>query len=383
MSQAYLKPVLVNPTWPTVGDDSYTLDSTAYMKRVTSNPGNMVFLYALTQEIEGLKHYKAKGYTGCDMSVWGCSNFIHHRREMLTDHPVFKSFDTNYVAIGLGAQAPNYDFVTDVPEGTLSWLNEIISRAHSEHPNITVRGPHTYSILKKYGLEKHAVIMGCPSLFINPATNLGEELSRKFTSGQEKVAVTPGYVGNCAKIYEQIERSLAQIATEYGGGYICQGPEEVIHMVRGEYQKADPERVAKANKTLFPDLEPDVFRKWFKRHSMVFGAVPPWMEYLRTCDLVMGTRIHGTILALQSGTPALCIALDARHRELCETMLVPWVWWEDVKDGITVADAVELLKDVDWYEFDRNRKKLAREYITFLTNNGLKASAAVAAIAKA
>ena len=107
------------------------------------------------------------------------------------------------------------------------------------------------------------------------------------------------------------------------------------------------------------------------------------MEYLRTCDLVMGTRIHGTILALQSGTPALCIALDARHRELCETMLVPWVWWEDVKDGITVADAVELLKDVDWYEFDRNRKKLAREYITFLTNNGLKASAAVAAIAKA
>lgn len=371
MSATLSTSVLVNPTRPTAGEDAYALTSEEYMKRVTSNPGNMVFLYALRHQIAGIKHYTEEDRRGADIAVWGCSNFIHNKREVIGDHPTFGVFKMPYVAIGLGAQAPNMSFEFSIPEQTLIWLRNIIRQAPTQHPNISVRGRYTHKILTAHGMGDNCEVLGCPSLFINHTPALSTRLKEKLGSAPEKIAVAPGYVTQCPKPFEQLERSLAKITDEYGGGYICQGPEDVIRMARGEYSNAAPESIARANKVLMPRLSEPDFRKWFRRHAMVFGDVPPWMEYLRTCDILIGTRIHGALLAIQSGTPALCISLDVRQLEMCETMKIPTVWWEDVASGITAKKAYEIVREHDWDEFNDNRQRLARAYITFLKNNRL------------
>lgn len=96
------------------------------------------------------------------------------------------------------------------------------------------------------------------------------------------------------------------------------------------------------------------------------------MEFLRRFDFVVGTRIHGTVLGLQSGVPALCIATDSRTLELCQTMRVPYIAAKDCVERLKLEDLSRLFSDqFDAAEFDANRHALAKAYCAFLEGNGL------------
>lgn len=50
-----------------------------------------------------------------------------------------------------------------------------------------------------------------------------------------------------------------------------------------------------------------------------------WVSILSNCDFVIGSRIHGSIMALAVNKPCLCIAIDSRTLELCKKLSVPYV----------------------------------------------------------
>lgn len=93
-------------------------------------------------------------------------------------------------------------------------------------------------------------------------------------------------------------------------------------------------------------------------------------------------RIHGTMLALQAGTPALCIVHDSRTEELCEIMKIPYIHARLLEES--PADMGAFMKyfeeKFDPIEFDKNRAKLAGKYISLLNGSGLAATREVAAI---
>ncbi len=370
----------MNPTHPSAGNDAYLLTGKQLMSRISSNPGNMVFLYAIMTQLRGIEHYKTASIAKSDVSIWGCANFIHGVRKMDPNTSLFEIFRTPFVAIGLGAQAPRHDYDLKVPQDTLDWIRKLRSRAPARAPNIALRGEFTRKVLEKHGVEEGTIVVGCPSLFINPSPHLGREIAQKLKRKPEKIAVGPGNIAVPADRLREIEQSLAEIATANGGGYVCQGPEEFIYLARGEYDAVPADKLAAMAKFIRPQLSPTEFRRWLRQHSLLFPNVPAWMEYLQTCDIQIGTRIHGASLALQSGTPALCIAHDARQQELCETLGIPWVWCEQVKHGITVETAHQILSDHDWDYFDANRKVLCRRYIDFLVGNRLGCAPVLSAI---
>ena len=88
-------------------------------------------------------------------------------------------------------------------------------------------------------------------------------------------------------------------------------------------------------------------------------------------EFIRWTRIHGTMLALQAGTPALCIAHDSRTLELCQTMKMPHVTADSVPDGVTRDELISLF-DFDPEVFDENRRTLCKNYIAFLKRNTLR-----------
>ena len=118
-------------------------------------------------------------------------------------------------------------------------------------------------------------------------------------------------------------------------------------------------------------MDLDDFARWSRAYGNVFFNVSNWIEHCRRFDFVVGTRIHGTAIALQAGVPALCIVHDSRTLELCQTMKVPYVMADELADGIR-RDELLALSHFDAVEFDENRRMLCRRYTTFLKNNMLR-----------
>jgi polysaccharide pyruvyl transferase WcaK-like protein len=117
-------------------------------------------------------------------------------------------------------------------------------------------------------------------------------------------------------------------------------------------------------------MDLDEFTEWTKTYGNVFFNIPSWMEHYRRFDFVVGLRIHGVMLALQAGVPALCIAHDSRTIELCETMKVPFVHAREVIHGIERKNLLKLF-NFNPDEFDSNRNNILHSYIDFLKNNKL------------
>ena len=145
----------------------------------------------------------------------------------------------------------------------------------------------------------------------------------------------------------------------------------MLKLARGKASSSSKAVLLKIKAYICPTLSPDAFIRWAGTYARSFYNIPDWIAYLRQFDFVVGTRIHGIVLALQAEVPALCIAHDSRTLELCETMRIPYMASTDMATGITQEDIPQLF---NFYpeEFDLNRAKLARSYVRFLRNNGLE-----------
>ena len=97
------------------------------------------------------------------------------------------------------------------------------------------------------------------------------------------------------------------------------------------------------------------------------------MEHYRKFDFVVGPRIHGVILGLQTGIPSLCIVHDSRTLELCQTLKVPYVMAGDIIKGVSLAELWEKT-NFNAEEFEENRTILAGKFCRFFENNNIKYS---------
>ena len=372
MKNSYRSPVLRNQSKPYVGDDTAYISTDELGKRVGRNTGNLAFLFALMKQIKAIRHSSDAGSAQGDVSVLGCSNWIHARRERPDYIAMLRNTEGPFVAIGLGAQANTGESEFDIPPTTLEFLRLLAKRAPSDAPNISVRGEYTYQVLKRAGLQDSAIVLGCPSLFLNPDPKLGESIARTLATRPERVASAPGDLLARSNKHDTIERSLAEIAHAYGGGYVIQHPMSVIGLLRDSWSEVDSNVVNVVGQRLWPGLASEELRKWIRSNGRVFSSVPMWLEYLRTVDFMIAARIHGCALAIQAGRPGLCIALDERQIELCESMELPYLDADSCTKGVSMERAYDVVRQHDWVKFDENRRKLATKYEWFLRQNGLR-----------
>ena len=276
--------------------------------------------------------------------------------------------DIDVVAIGLGAQSEDDATLPDLPTSVVEWVRRIVERAPSKTPNLGVRGEFTVQVLEAYGFDGCAEVVGCPSLFLNPDPNLGRQIAQNIREPR-RVAVAAGNE-NSPKL-SRIEASLARLVTATNGAYIGQHGLTMMKLTRGEAEQIGGEDLSRLRDYICPGMSLAEFVHWGHAYGNVFFDVSNWIEYCRRFDFVVGTRIHGTAIALQAGVPALCIAHDSRTLELCRTMKVPYVQSKDVADGVELHQLLRLV-DFDPLEFDKNRRSLCQRYVQFLKNNLLR-----------
>lgn len=345
-------------------------------QRVGQNTGNLAFHYAIARQIEArcVVPWSASDddmRSAGDVAVIPCANQVGEHLDMDGSAKKLAAMSSKVVAIGLGAQSGIRMEVPRVPEGTVRWIREMVRHAPVEGvPNIAVRGEFSMDVLSRLGFSDHAVVTGCPTLFINPSRNLGRDLAVAIKPFK-RICVVAGHYrwSHLARM----EASLCKMVESSGGGYVVQSPVEMIRAAVGQASLVDPVEFEKMRNFSCPHLDREQFLNWVHRHYLAFFDVSSWMSYYRKFDLVVGARIHGVMLALQAGVPGLCIAHDSRTVELCKTMRVPFVESSKVSQGIS-RDLLGDLWEFNSSDFDSNRLMLAKRYSSFLQANGLSVS---------
>jgi hypothetical protein len=359
-------------------EDFQYISTTKLNELVGGNTGNLAFHYAINRTVR-IDGPSVSWHSGDEViknagrsMIIPCANQVGEHVDMGGLGNKIAGAAHEVIAIGLGAQSSLDNAIPAVPQGTLAWLRSIAERSPSASPNISVRGSFTFEVLERLGFGKNSLVLGCPSLFIGDESQIRARLMEKTQSKINMVSTVAGHYR--WKQLHGVERALAKLAASTSGKYISQSPLQMLHSHRGELDLLPESSINELIDASCPEMTPAEFKHWLSAHGEVFFSVCSWMEHYRRVDVVIGPRIHGVMLALQVGTPAVCIVHDSRTLELCESMKVPHIYAKDIIGGISKGQVEEAVKDFDIDQFFDNRKKLAQRYVDFLRWNNLEPS---------
>jgi hypothetical protein len=284
-------------------------------------------------------------------AVWGRANEVIERLKI----PV--------IAFGIGVQIKTENDLALNAE-TARLLQQIAAKSKT----MAVRGELSVRVLNAIGIRNVRVI-GCPTVFRHgqPAISISkprfEDLQRiGFTLRRNTPNTTVFQRYLLHYLHQRFRLSI-----------ICAGEIEEKAIFYASQQRLDNAdlRVAEAARSLtekgwfYDAADPllDVYRKdlfWAE-------SVAEYDTRVSSLDAVLGYRLHGNLLSLANGTPALYLTYDTRTREFVETFKIPHF---DVLKG-EKFQFQSFYEEADFVPFERAYRRQFGELRRFLEENGM------------
>lgn len=350
--------VIGNPAG--VSYDAVGLDGA--LRIVGNNTGNLVFQHAVWMRVKEEKFIVGEMTTqaaeqvreAADVVVLPAANQINPQFDLSWWVKWLEMVDKPIVCIGLGAQAAiDSQGHMELTPGTLRFIDLLKERCKL----IGVRGQFTADVLERYGCTNTAVT-GCPSNFINPSVS-GSSLAAKIAAVREfvpeKVAIL---FGTMEPETRAVELKTQQLFGRGDYSYVFQTNKTLIATAMGEkLHEQDYSYLNWQKSVLASGVELNTYIRSIKQRGRVFWNVPEWIANAGSIPLSIGTRIHASIVAVQSGSLGVCIPFDSRTKELVDTMGYPLLKLEDMLAAETADDAIAAIA-FDPLVFDEKRKVL-------------------------
>ena len=256
------------------------------------------------------------------------------------------------VVVGVGAQtrASAVELPPEVREDTAAFLRAVLDRS----AKVGVRGEVTQRCLASLGFgDEHVEVIGCPSLFAGGR-------SAPVHRGTDGLTSESPMVANVTLTQSRMGRILEHAAERYPRlTYVPQTRVELALLLWGQPVPGDfgPSMVTTVDHPLY-------------RADRVRMFVDPttWHAFMREQQFAFGTRLHGNIAALASGTPAYLLAFDSRTSEVAEYHAMPHARLGSVPEDV---DPAVLYERTDLTEFNARQPQLFDTYVGFLERNGL------------
>lgn len=355
----------------------HKLDTAELLQAVGGNVGNLAFQYPMQLLIDGLiLPWNINTESTGEKLIVTAANWVEEKdsapfNEKLVNE-VFKYEDV--LIYGLGAQAKigvsAVDYSKTLPIVVVERVKAVAQKVHS----IGVRDSFTEDVLIEIGV-KNVVAIGCSSIFMNNDPQLGQLVADKcktlLEQSEDKIRVTLNEFTHNAKSRSLTRRDLnanLRFLKSRFCHYLLQGRHS-ISCYFGESEKVDSlisDYLEEADTAFFYDV--------LRNRSVLFTDIPNWLSYYRTRDLIVGTRIHGAILALQAGTPTVLITHDSRTLGLSKVLCIPAISAEEFSQTeYTNKELLEICKN-QLEGFDENRLELASKWKNLFVNNGFKMS---------
>ena len=355
---------------PNQVEASYKHTSEHVFDALGRNTGNLAFVYAISRhmtcevDLFGWNFSPDQVRGKYDAVVFACANQLGPHSDLGWLGDRLDKLDMPILAIGLGAQAPSYDKDVSLTAGTKRWLSVIAAHSPGSAPNIGVRGEYSRRQVELQGFGGNAVVMGCPSNFINCDPELPGLIKKRLGRNRiDRIAVPAGL--HLWYKLRTIEQQLAGLVEETKGLYIAQSELGMIRLSRGEFDKIGPADLALLNDYIRPDLSAEDFEIWCKRYATCYVDATSWLEAMRTVDFVVGPRFHGVMFAMQTGTPGGVVAHDSRTQEMCETMCIPFRHFSTLTEPLKL-ESVRSLFEFDADTYASRRIELAKNYVSIL-----------------
>ncbi|AEM41857.1 polysaccharide pyruvyl transferase family protein [Ketogulonicigenium vulgare] len=353
-----------------------TPDMRRQLDLMGGNAGNLVFQLATAQMIAAPLHQIGGGAPYAlpkrrDLLVLPAANHLRPANwDPLSDF--LEQADCPIAVFGLGA---------DTQEGAAlrghASLMRLVGILRARAVLITYRGARSARIGAELGLQ--GVVLGCPSVFLNPAQRLGhviaKGLARAAWHPMPRCAIHAGDPYNPrSALHRRAEQRLFSHVAQRGGLWLlASGGADACGAAAGQHPPA-------------PALCAALGRQDAAQILMQSGHVPhdarTWIGWLRGCDLALGTRAHGTLAALAAGVPGILSPIDARTTELAQTMQLPQLPLDALATAASPQDcAAAAAFDPD--AFDAWRITAARAMAAALIRIGLTPAPALQHLAAA
>ncbi|WP_296817848.1 polysaccharide pyruvyl transferase family protein [Brevundimonas sp.] len=356
------------------------------------NTGNFLFQYAVSLLVagdlrfigrSGMQYSDPNLHAGLEGMIFPAANHLRRGADWSSLAGFLKTVKAPLGVMGIGAQAADSrpseaEVVALSSEPEIQALAEAIAAKASL---VTVRGAFSAEVARACGIAD-PLILGCPSLLINPKRDLGQRLAKRIDELKRRdpaqriklglAAAAPFEIRETPKA--DIERKLFKWLVANDGLYIQQsgGPDAIAFALR-DTRHASLGAVRSIWQVLAPDMAFEDFIDYSMRRNRLFWNVEPWFAQMRALDLVAGTRFHGNMFAIAEGVPGVFVAHDSRTQELVETMQTPWVDFTDVEGAESLQDLLQAVR-FDPAAFDANRRRIARETTAALRGAGFEPS---------
>ena len=239
-------------------------------------------------------------------------------------------------------------------------VREFVRAVLDKSAVLGTRGEYTSAYLSHLGFKEgseHRVI-GCPSMFW-----YGEELPqiRKKELTKDSAVSVNWKIDLPDPLHHFIQKSIACFENFQ---YVPQITDEIRLMYYGmPFPEGKYKRI--------PDGYPCVAdHPWYRSdRARSFVDVLTWMEYMKEKDFSFGSRIHGNIVPLLTGTPSFVISSDYRIEELARYHNIPHIDYRELQETDTIFRFYE---NADYDRVQKGHKERFENYRKFLEENGLE-----------
>lgn len=255
--------------------------------------------------------------------------------------------------LGVGAQFRLGSGLDSAPDDLRRSVRAFVGAVLERSPSIGVRGAFTRDFLVDLGFRDGDIdVIGCPSLYgFGGDGRLAEPAP---LTPQSALAVT------YSPYLRDVGPFVESVTSAYGRSIVVpQTVEGLALLLYGE-----PTRFAgKA------DLPESPEHPLYRADRMRFFVdATTWIDGLRDRDLVVGTRIHGTIAGLLAGIPSILLAHDSRTRELAEFHAIPF----EKKSALVRVDVERWYERADFAAFTARHTANRETFRAFLERHGLE-----------
>lgn len=342
------------------------IDFDVLYEAVGKNTGNFMFTQAMFRMLNGDVRQIGFGFDPdiinreCDIVVIPAANWLNARAEWDWLTARIEKLSVPVVLFGIGLQADTMDLAgVQVSESAKRLMITIARKSEL----ISVRGHFTAAWLKQQGID-NVVATGCPSIYMSCF-----EGTRMGGVGPVAIQSTRYWVTRAFVNSNDPNRLLFEIAGRLALPMIFQSePEEMEYLIRGKWRDTAAIDLLRG---LYGLASSDLLENYIRSQGKVFFDLKTWSRFVGTTCGVIGTRLHGAILALNSGVPAVLIPHDSRTAEVAEFAAIPVVPLEAVRSDMSHRDLQQLLEVADVERYRRVRASNAGVFRDFLLKSGL------------
>lgn len=352
---------------------SYNVD-TQSLYAMTGNTGNQAFRYAVSSHIQHSGEFISWRESPelvrekYDIIVFAAANLMNPETDSGQRAKFLEAVGLPVVVVGLGAQAKSEEDHVHLTPGTQYFLSVISHLSET----IGVRGPFSAEVLAREGIH-NVEVTGCPSNLINLDPDLGFKIKRRIRRCDkiQKLAVNI----TIAKTHQILNRPFFPWTLGRKATFVTQSPESLVKLIRrqGSNRKTSEAILRTIQYSLAPGVSLDYIERELLPNFTTMFDIPAWMEFMQEIDLSVGTRLHGNMLAIQSGTPAIFFPFDTRTRETAELMKLPRVNMNKVGIESALEEVVQSVK-FNPEEYTKTRVELAQKYAAIYDRVGIELS---------